>query len=243
MFMTRAPRLAIVLGICFAAMRSEAHAQPEPERPALLPRLAIEDGLEPAAVLDSRPPYPVRVAVRLSGRVGDRALEDRLADYVNRKVPVWLSVSPPASVDVVERWRAALQDLLSRHRDGIEIVEIDGAPDARLAAFAIRVAATEARSARDAIRVAVAVPRVRSASWLADVYTPELSPYVDVLTLSERTDEPAASAHLVKVDPDARLALLAGDAGDSADAAFDRIVNSQLDTVGTNVAMRRLALF
>ena len=179
----------------------------------------------------------MRVAVRLSGRVDDRALEDRLADYVNRKVPVWLSVSPPASVDFVERWRAALQGLLSRHRDGIEIVEIDGAPDARLAAFAIRVAATEARSARDAIRVAVAVPRVRSASWLADVYTPELSPYIDVLTLPEPTDEPAASAHLVKVDPDARLALLAGAAGDSADAAFNRIVNSQLDTVGTNVAV------
>ena len=47
----------------------------------------------------------------------------------------------------------------------------------------------------------------------------------------------AASAHLLKVDREARLAILAGDAGDEVEAAARRIIDSQLETVGTEVAV------
>ena len=56
----------------------------------------------------------------------DRALEERLAAHIARKVPVWLALEAPVTVDGVEPWRAALQGLLTRHREGIAILEIRG---------------------------------------------------------------------------------------------------------------------
>jgi hypothetical protein len=233
--MTRLRPSALVFAL-LVVVTLEARAQPEQERRSF-PRVAIEDALAPVAAVDARPPFPVGVAVRLSGRVDDRALDERLADYASRKIPVWLALPAPASVDLVERWRAALQELLSRHREGIDIVEIQGAPDPKLTVFSLRLAATEARSAREAIRVALGVPRGPQSGWLADVYTRELSPYVDILVLPDVADRAAASAHVLEIDRDAQIALVAGDAGNAAAEAFERIVDSQLETVGTNVAI------
>ena len=62
------------------------------------------------------------------------------AAHVARKVPVWLALTAPRAVDGVEPWRAALQGLLARHREGIAILEIEAGADAKLTAFAIRLA-------------------------------------------------------------------------------------------------------
>ena len=86
-------------------------------------------------------------------------------------------------------------------------------------------------------RIALNGSQAPEPATLADLYTSELAPYVDLLVLSATADRAAASAHLLKVDREARLAILAGDAGDEVEAAARRIIDSQLDTVGTEVAV------
>jgi hypothetical protein len=204
---------------------------------APLPRIAIDEaGSEALPAVDSAAPLPFAGAVRLAGAAGDRALEGRLAAHIARKEPVWLALAAPATVDGVDAWRAALQGLLARHRDGIAIVEIEAGADAKVTTFAIRLAATEVRSARESIRVALN-PSPGPGGTLADLYTPELAPYLDLLVLPATADRTAASAHLLKVDPEARLAILAGEAGEAPEAAARRMIDSQLETVGTDVAI------
>jgi hypothetical protein len=231
--MYRVFRYALAIAFVVLAMRPTMSAQEQDRR--TFPRVAIEDPLAHSAVVEGRPPFPVGLGVRLSGRADDRALVERLTDYATRKVPVWLVLRAPDRLDAVERWRTALQDLLSRHRDAVDIVEVEGTADPKLTAYSVRLAATEVRSARDAIKVALGMPRDFPAGWLADVYTSDLAPYVDMLTIARDADQSVVSARL-KVDPEARLAIRAGDAGKTLDSAVAGMVNSQLETVGTTVA-------
>jgi len=211
-----------------------AQAQEAP----VLPRIAIDEPLlETPQPVDLDPALPFAKLVRLAGAVTDRALEERVGVYASRKQPVWVAVTAPASVDDVEPWRVRLQSLLARHRDSIAILEVEVGSDSKLAAYVIRLAATDARSARESIRVAVNGSRLASPAWLTELYTTQLAPYADLVVLASRAREAAASAHLLKVDPDAQLAILAGDAGDRADVAARRLVDSHLETVGTNVAV------
>ena len=62
---------------------------------------------------------------------------------------------------------------------------------AALGVFAVKLAATEARSARPAIRIALGGALVEDAAALAAVYTGDLAPYIDLLVVS---DAAAASA-------------------------------------------------
>jgi len=203
-----------------------------------LPRIAVDEPISEALpAIDSAAPLPFAYVVRLAGAVNDRALEERLVAHIARKVPVWLALTAPVAVDGVEPWRAALQGLLTRHREGIAILEIEAGADSKLTTFAIRLASTEVRAARESIRVALNGSQVSSTRALADLYTSELAPYVDLLVLSATAEQAAASAHLLKVDPDARLAILAGDAGDQPEAVARRLIDSQLETVGTDVAI------
>ena len=203
------------------------------ERPTP-PRIAIDDGGN-ALALESWPVLPFPRAVRVSGELG--TIESRVAALIARRIPVWLAVSAPSTVDAVEPWRAALQALLAKFKDGIIIVEITAASDAKLTAFAIRLAATEARSAHESIRVAVAPPRDRPAGWLTALYTPEIAPYIDLLAVSTKDNEAAASEHLLKVDPESRLAVVVDDIWTDVDIAARRMLDLQLDTIGTNVAI------
>jgi hypothetical protein len=173
----------------------------------------------------------------LAGAVGDRTLNERLVAYAARGVPVWLALEVPGTVEGVEPWRAALEDVVTRHREAVAVLEIEAGADSRLTAFAVRLASTEARSARESIQVALNVPQAPSPVALAELYTSELAPYLDLLVLSGTDERAAASAHLLRVDPDARLAILAGDAGDQPEDVAGRLLDSQLDTVGTNVAI------
>jgi hypothetical protein len=203
-----------------------------------LPRIAIDQPISEALpAIDSGGSLPFAHVVRLAGAVNDRALEERLVALIARKVPVWLALPAPVTVDGVEPWHARLQGLLTRHREGIAILEIEAGADSKLTTFATRLASTEVRSARESIRIALSGSQASAASTLADLYTSELAPYVDLLVLSATADQVAASAHLLKVDPDARLAILAGDAGDEIEAVARRLIDSQLETVGTDVAI------
>jgi hypothetical protein len=225
---------AVAAACLLAVVAPRAHGQDL----APLPRIAVDQPLsETLPALDSGGALPFPHVVRLAGGVDDRALDERLAALIARRTPVWLALTAPVTVEAVERWRAALQGLLSRHREGIAILEIEAGTDPKLTTFAMRLAATDVRSARESIRIALGGAPASSASALADVYTTELAPYVDLLVLSGTSAQAAATAHLLKVDRDARLAILAGDAGADAEAVARRLIDNQLDTVGTEVAI------
>jgi hypothetical protein len=230
--MTRSGRLAATLLSSVVCVWSVA-AQ---DVSSALPRVAIEDSLS-APAIDPGPGLPVAVAVRVTGAVDDRALDERIGVYQSRKVPVWLALSAPASADAVERWRASLQMLVSRHRDVLVILEIDAADDPKVTAFALRAAATDARSTRDSIRVALGPPRDARGDWYSLQYTSDLTPYVDVLVLPSGASQAAAASHLGQVDRDARIALLAGSPGDQRDTAARAIIERQLETAGTNTSI------
>ena len=208
---------------------------------ASLPRVALAEAPATNAALPFTSPVPI--AVRVAGAPADRSIDDRIAAYAARKVPVWLAVAVPEGVDAVEPWRAAIHGLLARHGPSIMLLEIESSDDARLSAFAVRLAATDARSSRESTRVALSGARVARATWLKELYTADLAPYIDLLVVpagpagSAGAGEAAASAHLQAVDPDAGLALIAGGAGERVDEAALRIVESQLQTVGTNVSI------
>ena len=203
-----------------------------------LPRIAVDEPISEALpARDSAPTLPFAHLVRLAGAVTDRTLEERLVAHAAGKVPVWLALGVPETLDGVEPWRAALQSLVTRHRDSIAVLEIEAGSDSRLTTFAVRLASTEARSARESIQIALNVSPVPSPGAFADLYTSELAPYLDLLVLSGSDEQTAASAHLLTVDPDAHLAILAGDAGDQPEEVAGRLLDSQLETVGTNVAI------
>jgi len=230
----RRGRAAAVISACviqIVAAPAEGQEAPPP------PRIAVDQPVSEALPAIDPAALPFPYEVRLAGNVSDRALEDRLAALVARKVPVWLALAAPVTVASVEPWRAALQGLLTRHREGIAILEIEAGADSKLTTFATRLASTDVRSARESIRIALNGSQLSSSSALADLYTSELAPYVDLLVLSATADLAAASAYLRTVDPDARLAILAGDAGDEPEAVARRLIDSQLETLGTDVAV------
>jgi hypothetical protein len=225
---------ATLVAGCAVLVAGRAQAQDLPP----LPRLAIDQPLaEALPPPETAATLPFAPLVRLAGAVDDRALDERLAALVARKVTVWLALAPPGTVAGVESWRTALQNLLARHREGIAILEIEASADSTITTFAARLASTDGRAARESMRIALNGSQTSAARPLADLYTPELAPYLDLLVLSATADRAAAAAHLRTVDPDARVAILAGDAGDEADGVARRLIDSQLETVGTDVAV------
>jgi hypothetical protein len=222
-----AAAIACLLSVCGPSLQGQE------SNPATLPRIAIEQAIPEGPELVDSSSLPFAHIVRLAGAVTDPALDRQVAALHSRKERVWLAVESPASVDEVEAWLSALQALLARRAEAIVIVEIAVAADPLVAAFAIRLAATEVRSARESIHVAISTP----AEALVGMYTNELAPYVDLLVLPGMAGNEAASAHLQKVDADARLAIRAGDAGDEPEAIAQRLIDTHLEAVGTNIAI------
>ena len=225
------PLLALVLPV--NAPLQQSASQPGASPASALPRIAIEDTApgNTTRIVEAAAMAPVPLAARLRAAL-DAAdaggLEDRLASYRRAGVPVWLTIPMPASVSDAERWRQSLATLLERHADGISILEIDvDRQQAQLGAFAMKLAATEARSARQGIRVALGGTLAEDQTARSSVYTPELAPYVDVLVISEVTTQ-GAQSWIDEVDPAAVLAMTAS----SSD------VDGTLQDLGTNVAVR-----
>jgi hypothetical protein len=231
-------RLSLALGILLHVTAAVAIADDRSDR---LPRIAIEEPVSgpPAPELQLRAsdlPVPVLARVSASLELEAAALDARLTQYASRKTPVWLVVTAPSGVGGVDRWRALLQHVLAQHGSGISIVEIDvDASDPKLSAYVLRLAATDIRAERETIRVAVGGAGVsRPAS---DFYSAELAPYLDLLVLPDGADLGAAEARLRGVDPGAQVAVAGMDAGATADQAVRRVIDSELETLGTDVTL------
>jgi hypothetical protein len=224
-----------VAGLCLLTS-AVAFAQPRGDR---LPRIAIDEPLTgpPASELQLRAsdlPVPVLARVIASLETESKPLDIRLAQHASRKVPVWLAIKAPSAVDDVESWRALLQGVLSRHGRELAVVEIDiDAPDAKLTAYVLRQAATDIRAERETIRVAVGGA---AAARVADVYTSELAPYLDLLVLADGADVTAAGALLHRIDPAAQIAITGLDAG-AGPRGVRRVIDSELETLGTDVVI------
>ncbi len=230
----------LVLAACLMAVWSHTEAQPAPA-PGL-PRIAVEDDLtgEVPRVLASQPPLPIPVAARISLRPDDdeRVLNDRLAHYRDRRVPVWLAVPGPGSIDTATAWRARLAGIISRHRDALSILEVVvDVPDAPLAAYAVRLVATDVRSAGGSIQMALGGTRFNQASVRLQFFTPELAPYVDFVAVPAGANLASATADLQQRDPSARLLVTGLDPGSDREQAILRVIDSELETLGTEVVM------
>ena len=135
-----------------------------------LPRIAIDEPISEAL-----PPIdaPAPAAVRSCGPVGWRRRRSRARRAAWRFMPParcrcgWRSTAP-VTVDGVEPWRAALQGLLTRHREGIAILEIEAGADAEA-----RHVCDQTGRNRSAVRARVDTGR---AQWLAAVVSRVRSP-------------------------------------------------------------------
>ena len=162
-----------------------------PQTPA--PRIAIGDEPPGAALaaLDraGRLAYPVAVRVVAPVFPADATLDARLAALAARHVPVWLSVPAPEAQPDIERWQNALRALLDKHHAALTILEvtIDGQP-ARVATFALQIAATEVRASHDAIRIAIGGAAMADEARRVEIYRAELAPYVDLLAIPDATE-------------------------------------------------------
>jgi hypothetical protein len=231
----------LILIVLCAACAKTAHAQAEPSAP-VVPRIAVEDSLsgDVPSVLRSGSPLPVAVAVRVIATPGsdDRALNERLTAYRQRRIPVWLAVPAPSSLDAVNAWRTTLAGIIARHGDAVTILEVVvDTQDPKLAAFAVRTAATDIRSARDGIRIALGGSRLQQASTRLDLFPADLAPYVDLLALPAGTDIASAASDVQERDPTLRIVVTGMNLGSDRDDAIRRMVESQLESLGTGVVM------
>lgn len=225
-------RVPIVLAMLLAAASAGLAAQ---ERAAgdRLPRVLVEDATDRPAV--ELPALPFPVGVRVIAAVDDPALDARLALYAARRTAVWLSVRVPESTDRADAWRVALQQLLARHAGALVALEVRPGDDPKLATFATRLAATEARAVRDTIRIALFGEDAARGEWLTRFFPADLAPYVDLLVVGGDAGHPPTVDNLEKIGADVALVVARGDAGDAPAAATTRVRDGQLETLGTNI--------
>ena len=147
----------------------------------------------------------------------------------------WRSAEKAAKYmqEEVERWRIALRGLLEKHGSALTILEVtvDRQP-ARLARFTLEVAATEVRASHDAIRLALGGPAMTDRARREEIYSSDLTPYVDLLAIPEGRE--SVAGWLQQVDPLAGIVFTPADAaaGDPA-----RVVDGALRDLGTEVVM------
>jgi hypothetical protein len=233
----RYPRTAILVAILAGSVQVRDAAGAQVPAPTI-PRVVIEDDdLSALRALDAAGTLSYPIAVRIGGSlsVSDALLETRLAMYRARQVPIWLAVAAPASVDDAGRWQSALRGLLDRHRAGMTILEVTfDKQSPQAAAFAVRVAATEARSGNEKILIAAGGPRMADTAGAAEIFTPDLAPYLDLLATPDGT-EAGALTWLKKVDPDAGLVLTGGALAEDSREARHRLMDGVLRHLGTDV--------
>lgn len=231
-------RMGLAWAACLAAAVA-AYAQ-EPAAAPALPRVVIEDPLAdaPPAALRGGSAFPVPVGVRvLWADTGQRSLLDaRLAHYRGQRVPVWLAVSGPRSSADVPSWRARIADLAVRHREGLVLLEILlERDDVKLAAFAVRTAATDARAANHSLQIAVGGAPLEEAAFRQALFTGDLAPYVDVAAMPHGVPAAPIASELRQLDPALRIVVTGRPAAATAEAAVAAMIDSQLDSLGTPV--------
>ena len=228
--------------VCLASRPALA----QPGEASNLPRIAVEDRLD----ADLPPPFgsaplPFRVAARvlatgdpLSGIDAGR-LDARLEAYARRGVPVWLSVAGPAAADAASAWRTALGRLLERHAAALAIVEVSvDRADPKLAAYAVRLAATDTRARRADIRIALSTPPAVEPAAALELLTPELAPYVDLVAVPADAAIDALAAGLLRIDPTAALIVTGLDAGSGDAAGVRHVLDRAIGALGTTVVLQ-----
>lgn len=237
------PAVRLVLAVVMSALAGPAAFAlgQAPDGETVQARIAIEAGAGTTAarILDQAGALPFRVAVRIvaSGLEAGSGLDQLLGEITARGAPIWLAVPAPARVEDVDSWRAALGQVLARHVAALTILEvIIGDQPAPLAAYAVRLASTEARAMTGAtIRLAVGGGRMVNEAGRSEIYTSDLTPYVDLLSIPAAEADRAAS-WLSREDPTAALVVtLATEPGiaETRRAMMDAI----LRFAGANVAL------
>jgi hypothetical protein len=233
----------LLYAIVAAALLHTSQPAAQPQTGTVSPRIAIEDSLssDPAgALVRAGSQLPVSVAARLTidSPAEDPRLEDRLAAYRTLNRAVWLAISAPLTIDAAESWRASLRRLLDRSGESVSILEVllEG-QDPQLAGFLVRLAATEARATRESIRIAVGGAALARPTARSAVYTLEIAPYIDLLSVPAGSDITAAETHVVKTDPTAAVIVTGLETGADRDGAVGRMLDSQLESLGTGVVM------
>ncbi|HEX5107194.1 MAG TPA: hypothetical protein VFV95_02050 [Vicinamibacterales bacterium] len=226
-------RLLVVMAAwCAATPQASAQDAPPP-----LPRLAIEDdGTGSALPLIDRAEsaaIPAAVRVILPGASADPALDAHLTSLRQRRVPLWLSIPAPATAADVDAWRTALRLTVDRHAATLAVLEVavDRQPS-DVVAFAVRVAATEARASTARVRLALGGDAMNDSARRPVVYTADLAPYVDLLTVSE-SGAAGVEEWLRRIDPAARILITNGGQRPGDPAAERPIVDAVVDELGT----------
>jgi hypothetical protein len=223
-----------------SALAGSALGQQAPDvAPAV--RIAIETGpdISAARILDRAGALPFKVAVRVvaSGLETGSQLDDSLREVAARQAPIWLALRAPARLEDVDAWRAALGQVLARHGALLTILEvIVGDQPAPLAAYALRLASTDARATTGAaIRMAIGGSRMESEARRSEIYTGDLAPYVDLLSIPAAEAERAES-WLSQVDPTAELVVTLATGADAAGTSW-AVADAILRFAGSKVVL------
>ena len=166
-------------------------------------------------------PVGIRVALSDLSRTDERLDAARLDQR-----PLWVAIPPPTTAADLEPWRTSVRRVIERAGERLTILEVDvSTQPADVARFALQLAATELRSARDQAFVAVGGTAMDILARREDVYTAAITPYVDLLVVGG-SNRPDDEAWLQARDPDARLVATARvpSGGDPAHAVADALV-------------------
>lgn len=237
--------LAIMLG---AIGSTTAFAQPGP-----LPPVVLDERLDlpsMALTLDSAPGSTAHrsIAVRLFVPAAalqfaspDPTLTTRLRAYGDAGVPVWLAIGTPLAAADVDRWRAALRQVLHEHGSRISLLEVETGTAAKaVALYALRVAAVEAHSTSHALTVAVSGAVFGSRQAQAATKAAEIAPYVDLLAVGVDEDLAASTAWFRTVEPGGMVLLVGETLPSLPEAAARECVGHVVWSVGTPVRARAL---
>ena len=231
--------VALVSSLSVLAISATAAAQPAVETRA---RVALQD--EPAGAAlrlldDARlTTFPVAIRVELDRSLSAAALDARIAPIERRALPVWLAIPAPMSEREVEPWRTRLRTIFAREKTTLAILEVvvDGEPSA-VAAFAMQVAATEARVRQSGVQLALGGPAMADSVRRNEIYSAELAPYVDLLVIGEDNDEGVAT-WLRGIDPGTRIALRSSVDASAGLELSRHIVDSVIEDFDTAIAVR-----
>ena len=234
----RLSALVFALGL-FAAVVTPLSAQDLPA----LPHVAIEDdgagsASELLEQLGGAPVAPIAVRYALRASSVDEAARTRLSALVTRGIPLWLSLEVPDTPADIGAWRASLKDIIERYGSKLLILELTvGRQPTSVAAYAVQVAATEARVSSSHVRVAIGGEAMHDVTRRAEVYTPALAPYVDLLAMSGDRIEGAAG-WLDRIDASASI-IAVEPAGSAIELPSDlTVLDGVLSDLGTRVVSR-----
>lgn len=249
--------LALLLALALAPAGSAAPAAP-------LRGVGVEETLAGGPVLApaldqarSAPGLPlfVRLAVSPGDVAGEHAtswpaLEERLALYAARKVPVVLALGALPATEGIEPWKASLRELAGKCRGRVRAWEFampPGRPAGELA-FILKLTTVQVRAADPDARVVAGGLRAADTAWLESLYREDVAAYLDAIAV----EAPRANAltsvgaladltALVEREDSTAVVALTGIALDDAAEAPRRLADWELRLLGTTAVAHAYA--